>query len=238
VTSRTQASDVQWTFDAVRRLNDASKREGNLLPDRQYIEPGPLWWAFNPESAAVRGKFHTDVVRANDPAQGARSAHNAVVLIDEIDKAEPDVPNDLLEPFDRRTFTVRETGDPITANRTVLMVLTTNRERTLPRAFVRRCVTLDLEEPTATWLANIANRRYGESREHVEIAEEVMALRAAAKTTGIREPSTAEYLDAINACRVLTANRASTDWEEVKRALLWKSDAPLPTTKRSGVASD
>ena len=82
---------------------------------------------------------------ATDPASGKAGAASAVVLIDEIDKADPDVPNDLLEPFDRKTFTVRETGDEITASETVLMILTTNRERTMPRAFVRnetsRCRT-------------------------------------------------------------------------------------------------
>src|SRR6185436_6712960 len=55
VTSRTQAADLLWTFDALRRLNDASKQSAKLLPEQYYIEPGALWWAFNPKTAAQRG---------------------------------------------------------------------------------------------------------------------------------------------------------------------------------------
>jgi len=140
------------------------------------------------------------------------------------------VPNDLLEPFDRRSFTVHETQQQIEAQRRVLMVLTTNRERTLPRAFLRRCVTLDLDAPTAAWLESIAVKRYGAKDQAIfaEIAGELMALRDEARKAGVREPSTAEYLDAVNAVIDLKVHRPSDDWRHIKQALLWKSDAPLP----------
>lgn len=229
VTSRTQAADLLWTFDALSRLNDASKQSAELLPDQHYVEPGPLWWAFNPKTARQRGsKPLKGGTAAADPGTGKAGAAAAVVLIDEIDKADPDVPNDLLEPFDRKTFTVRETGDQISASENVLMILTTNRERTMPRAFVRRCVTLDLDAPTKSWLADIAARRYGANAMHEEIAGEVMALRKEASSANIRQPSTAEYLDAVIAARHLRADRSSPEWTDVKRALLWKSEVPFP----------
>ena len=232
VTSRTQAADLLWMFDALRRLNDASKQGAKLLPEQHYIEPGPLWWAFNPKTAAQRGtKALKGGGEAADPGSGPAGARSAVVLIDEIDKADPDVPNDLLEPFDRKTFTVRETGDQVSASRKVLMILTTNRERTMPRAFLRRCVTLDLDTPTQPWLMDIAQRRYGQSELHAEIATEVMALREHARKANIRQPSTAEYLDAVIAVTQLDADRSSNEWTEVKRALLWKSELPLPESK-------
>jgi MoxR-like ATPase len=231
VTSRTQAADLLWMFDALRRLNDASKQSATLLPDQHYIEPGPLWWAFNPKTAAQRGsKPLAGGQPAADPGSGP-DTDAAVVLIDEIDKADPDVPNDLLEPFDRKTFTVRETGDQIASSRQVLMILTTNRERTMPRAFVRRCVTLDLDTPTQDWLVDIARRRYGASEVHTEVAAEVMALREHAAKLKIRQPSTAEYLDAVIAAAQLDADRSSNEWTEVKRALLWKSEQPMPEGK-------
>ena len=232
VTSRTQAADLLWTFDAVRRLNDAYTPNTRLPSNQHYVEPGPLWWAFAPKTAAQRGCDPIEArVHARDPRVGGTNVSEAaVVLIDEIDKADPDVPNDLLEPFDRRSFTVHETQQQIEAQRRVLMVLTTNRERTLPRAFLRRCVTLDLDAPTAAWLESIAVKRYGAQGKAIfsDIAKELMALRNEAHKAGVREPSTAEYLDAVNAVIDLKVNRPSEDWRRIKQALLWKSDAPLP----------
>jgi MoxR-like ATPase len=232
VTSRTQASELLWTFDALRRLNDASKAAETLRPDRHYVEPGPLWWAFDPATARQRGTAPlADGREAEDPGTGPPDAEAAVVLIDEIDKADPDVPNDLLEPFDRRTFKVRETGDTIGLRRPVLMVLTTNRERTMPQAFLRRCVTLELDDPTPEWLTSIADQRYSKKDVHSRLASEVMALRGDAKRSGVRQPSTAEYLDAVTAAARLEASLSGDDWTEIKRALLWKSELPLPTSK-------
>ena len=137
ITSRTRASDLLWTFDALRRLSDASMPDQPLLEKRYYVDPGTLWWAFDPGSAHQRGttgkimKEHR--VREPGERRGIASDGRTVVLLDEIDKADPDVPNDLLEPFDLKSFTVRETNDPVIATREVLLILTTNGERELPR---------------------------------------------------------------------------------------------------------
>jgi MoxR-like ATPase len=155
-----------------------------------------------------------------------RRSEKAVVLLDEIDKADPDVPNDLLEPFDLKSFTVRETNDHITAKRDALLILTTNGERELPQAFLRRCVALTLDAPTEDWFVSIANQKFGVNDEslHREVAREVMRHRGAAKKARIRQPSTSEYLDALEVCRDLQIDTSSTIWTEVARSVLWKHE--------------
>jgi MoxR-like ATPase len=152
----------------------------------------------------------------------------ALVLIDEIDKADPDVPNDLLEPFDRGTFTVKETGDTVNRTREQLaLVLTTNGERELPQAFLRRCVTLSLQdEPDENWLVRIATRRYGAADERMRaVAREVLGWRNRARIANVRRPGTAEFLDAYQVCRDLgIATPKGPAWDQVALSTLWKQD--------------
>ena len=235
VTSRTQARDLEWSFDALRRLGDAQASHAGtkeLKPPGFYVEPGVLWWAFHPESAALRGMQADEIeagMRASDPGKGG-SAAGAVVLLDEIDKADPDVPNDLLEPLDRRCFTVEETQVPVRHEKGgVLVIITTNGERELPPAFLRRCVSLQLKPPTGSWLTTIAAKKFphGNADIHSRIATDVMELRKQAKDHGLRQPSTAEYLDAIEVCRDLDIDCASPVWQQARQAVLWKHEAEL-----------
>ena len=231
VTSRTQAADLLWRFDSLRRLNDANTRGTKLLSNQYYVEPGAVWWGFDPLSAAQRGLREKlgSSAEARDP--GVRGVENkAVVLIDEIDKADPDVPNDLLEPFDVQQFTVKETNDVIVAKRKVFLLLTTNGERELPLAFVRRCVSLRLDEPDATWFMWVAAEHdpAGDQQLHERIAGEVMRLRGEAEARLIRRPSTAEFLDALAACRDLELDESFSSWEDVARGVLWKSPQAFP----------
>jgi len=234
VTSRTQASDLLWTFDTLRRLSDAQMSGQQLFPKNYYVDPGTLWWAFDPRTAEQRGLGELPAAhqqhRASDPgiAPGDGHAQRAVVLIDEIDKADPDVPNDLLEPFDVRSFTIRETNDRITARRDTILILTTNGERELPQAFLRRCVALTLDAPTEDWFVSIANQKFGAGGDslHREVAREVMRHRAAAKKARFRQPSTSEYLDALDVCRDLGIDTSSSIWTDVARSVLWKNERP------------
>jgi MoxR-like ATPase len=228
ITSRTRASDLLWTFDALRRLSDAST-PGQRLPDkRYYVEPGTHWWAFDPESARQSGTEgeipKQQQARESGEQRGRGSDDRAIVLLDEIDKSDPDVPNDLLEPFDLKQFTVRETNDNVAAKREVLLILTTNGERELPPAFLRRCVTLTLDAPDEDWFVRVANQRYGENGAslHREVAAEVMKLRKLAARAGLREPSTGEYLDALQACRDLEISPKSEAWSGVAQSALLK----------------
>lgn len=227
ITSRTRADDLLWRYDALQRLNHASS--GTVRPDRAYVEPGALWWAFDPITAAQRGKAATAELAqfpSANPGTAPRGAasDSVVVLLDEIDKADPDVPNDLLDPLDVRRFIVRETGDEITAQRTILMILTTNGERELPGAFLRRCVTLELEPPDEGWFVNVADQKYGAKHHdlHLAVAKEVVMLRERAERQALRRPSTAEYLDALAACRELEVAPGSAVWGQAVEIVLSK----------------
>jgi MoxR-like ATPase len=228
VTSRTQATDLLWTYDALQRLNDAATQGQKLKPYQAYVQPGVLWWGFDSNSAVTRGKqpLPAGGSRAEDPAVKVVKKDAAVVLVDEIDKADPDVPNDLLEPFDVKRFTVKETGDVIEAKRAVLLMLTTNGERELPPAFVRRCVLLVLEEPDVPWFEKVAARHFpkGSAQTHKRVAAEVMRLRGVAEQAQQRKPSTAEFLDALKVSEMLRIEVGSTSsaWTDVVNSVLLK----------------
>ena len=221
VSSRTQSSDLLSAFDAVRRLANAQAGEPDLDP-RHYVVPGALWWAMSPRTARQRGLVEIESRRQRiDPglpplataqAGPAEAGSRAALLVDEIDKADPDVPNDLLEALDERRFTVPETNDVITSERDDLLVIfTTNGEREMPPAFLRRCVTLELPPPTRDWLVDIARRRHGAADAPLfeRIAAATMEARKAARDESRRPPGTSEYLDAVSACLGLAVDRSA-----------------------------
>ncbi|WP_295384248.1 MoxR family ATPase [uncultured Thiodictyon sp.] len=166
VTSRTEAQDLTWRFDYVRRLADAQSsqrtgRDGTDLDHSEYLIPGPFWWAFNPTAASRKGQVTDNAPEIPDPfaANAQRHPQGAVVLIDEIDKADPAVANDLLEtlgagrfrvdgihkPFDVEWSPVAGGGQSERAiDGGLLVVFTSNDERDLPEAFMRRCVVKEM----------------------------------------------------------------------------------------------
>src|SRR2546430_1928135 len=239
VTSRTQARDLQWSFDTLRRLSDAQAKQlkNNV---NSYIEPGVLWWAFAPHSAEMRGHTGSSstIQSAKDPgiAPGKGSGKaGAVVLLDEIDKADPDVPNNLLVPLGSLQFKVLETGMKIDvlATRPLLMLITTNDERVLPNAFMRRCIVLELDPPDEAQLVKIAKEHFGSDvhKIYTNIAKRVLALTPT--TTGATatggapwraSPSAAEYLDTVRACIELGVNPDTNDdaWQAIANATLSK----------------
>ena len=126
VKSDTTAQDLLYNFDTVRYFHDANlPQQGNgagaPLNKSDYVEPRELWTAFT---------------------SGSEQDEPRVLLIDEIDKAPRDFPNDLLHELDQMEFTVRETGNVIKAPRALapIVFITSNSERRLPEAFLRRCV--------------------------------------------------------------------------------------------------
>jgi MoxR-like ATPase len=202
VTSRSKAQDVQWRFDAVRRLAWAQQGDtGTALDDRDFVEPGGLWWCLDPTSAAAVRNGGPAPVAALDPAPGA------VLLLDEIDKADPGVPNDLLRPLGDLRFTVPELDHllvELTRDRPPLVIITTNRERSLPPAFVRRCVVIELPGFSAERLQQIATAHFGKADAdlHAAVIEE-LERHAVRDRAGEPILSAAEYLDAIRACHEL-----------------------------------
>ena len=243
VTSRSHAQDLLWTFDSIRRLADAQLRRD--LNDHQYVEPGVLWWAFARGSAFRRGApVEVKIQPAVEPhaeMNVSRSADNSVVLIDEIDKADPDLPNGLLVPLASNQFKVTETGTLVHIEESAegngfqdnrhLIIVTTNEERELPQAFLRRCVVLWLEHPNAAQLLAIARRHcevyeggmsVEDERLASELADAIVGMRDEAARKAIRPPSTAEFLDAFRACRQLNVSVTDDVWTELRNMVLIK----------------
>jgi MoxR-like ATPase len=226
ISSRTQARDLLWRFDTLRRLSDA---QTNRLQEgaAPYIVPGVLWWAFDRTSAqwraATPAELHNRAL--TDPNAGAEH-ERAVVLFDEIDKADPDVPNDLLVPIGSLNFVVQESGAVVQANHPPLLIITSNDERELPAAFLRRCVVVVLPRPDEQRLVAIATAHFGPDYESLyrTIARQLLASSQEKLLTRQDIPSAAEFLDTISACLELgiTPEADPATWEAIAGTTLWK----------------
>ena len=218
ITSRTQARDLLYDVDLLKRLHDAQataitkKTFANDM--KPYIVPGPLWWAFDRESAR---KF------APEPRWEHTHAR-AVVLLDEIDKADPDVPNNLLVPLGSLGFEVEPIGQTISvaAEHTPLVILTTNEERQLPPAFLRRCVELRITV-TKPRLLDIARAHFPNRRAWVD---EVGGLVVPEDNDAAPLPSPAEFVDWLRACETL----GEEDWTSIKDIVM-SSTRPAGDTR-------
>ncbi|MEL7240902.1 MAG: MoxR family ATPase [Cyanobacteria bacterium J06573_2] len=149
IKSTTQAKDGLYSYDAVTRLRDAQLvAAGRIIKDEDiprisdsatYVKWGPLGRAF-------------------------QNSQRTVVLIDEIDKADIDFPNDLLLELDQQKFIVDETGEEITAKAPPIVFITSNDEKDLPDAFLRRCLFHYVEFPTPERLIEIINSHFPDSQ--------------------------------------------------------------------------
>lgn len=236
VTARTEVTDLLWTFDAVRKLAKASSIDTTPLDDHEFVEPGALWWAFNRNQARRRGRADETNDEADEPSADlnkGRSDNGAVVLIDEIDKADPDVPNGLLVALGSGRFRVAETRTDVelTPNVSVLVVITTNNERDLPPAFERRCIVhelipADTEQLVAIALAHAEHEGRTLTTENLarirRVAGKVTELQGQARDKKLRVPGTAEFLDAVWACLDGGIDPEDEKWEFVKSMTLAK----------------
>ena len=250
VTSRSQARDLFYRYDAVRRLGDSQlrhnedKRSGKTTQkcdlDWQtpfpYIEPGPLWWIFDQVGARRRGFSDIDGAQqisrvAKDPVIWPEKPSDAssILLIDEIDKADPDFPNNLLVPFGSRQFTVDEIATTITIDSSrknddplhqPLIIITSNKQRELPDTFLRRCIVLEISSPTPEELVELAETMFGIRNDDLykNIASRIEELHVKEKRI---ELSAAEFLDAVQAIEKLKAS-GSVQSEIIERSS-WRS---------------
>jgi MoxR-like ATPase len=196
---RFEALELLYRFDAIARLADAQLKDqrGRARLDatnRRYVQRGMLWQAFERAATGV----------------------TPVLLIDEIDKADADLPNALLDVLGNRSFNVPHLNHlrvQAPLGRMPLIVITTNEERELPAAFVRRCVVLNLAPPEddaafVAWLqerAGVHTALAGLDAEVLaEAARQVLADRRAAAEAGFPKVGLAEYLDLLNALAELT----------------------------------
>ena len=195
-----------------------------------YVDPGALWWACSPETAREAGG-RVSRSRYDRDQTGAR----AVVLLDEIDKADPDLPNNLLVPLGSLHFPGPDGDVWVDKDSAPLVVVTSNDERDLPPAFLRRCVVLNLPRPSREHLINVAQAHFGDDEGsqalYQQAATVVLDIAASRKN---RTPSTAEFLDFVRACRALDVQpasspdvqSASSTWNDVIAATLEKTPNP------------
>jgi len=132
VKSTSKAAEGLYVYDTIQRLNDARFGDGDVGDIRAYIKLGPLGRTFK---------------------AGARH----VLLIDEIDKADMEFPNDLLLELDEMRFTVMETGDEIAAKERPVVIITSNNEKELPDAFLRRCIFHFIDFPDVALMKQIVD---------------------------------------------------------------------------------
>ncbi|MGE0681676.1 MAG: AAA family ATPase [Candidatus Binatia bacterium] len=217
VDARTESRDLLWRFDAVMRLAQAQlyatlkKKQNEVereLAVHNFVHPGPLWWAF--DSQNVRDDASPGATPLDQPENRAREKNGWVVLIDEIDKAESDVPNGLLEALGAGQFTPFGYEQPISITGIApLIIITTNEERVLPDAFIRRCLVLHLALPRAddALIAHLQQRgrahfKPEETSDEVlyEAARQLVEDRKFAEEQQLRPlPGQAEYLDLVRA---------------------------------------
>jgi len=130
IKSTTKAADGLYVYDTVQRLNDSRFGTGDVADIKRYIKLGPLGEAF-----------------------AAPQRH--VLLIDEIDKADLEFPNDLLRELDEMRFSILETGEEVVARERPVVLITSNNEKELPDAFLRRCIFHYIEFPTPALMRQI-----------------------------------------------------------------------------------
>lgn len=170
VKSTTRAQDGLYVYDTVQRLYDSRFGDGDVKDIRQYIRLGPLGKSF-------------------------ASKQRAVLLIDEIDKADIEFPNDLLHELDRMRFHILETNEEIAAQFRPVVVITSNNEKELPDAFLRRCVFHFIEFPDQELMRQILNVHHPDLDENLasQALEIFYQLRSFSRIR--KRPSTSELVD-------------------------------------------
>jgi len=141
IKSTTDAADGLYVYDTVQRLNDSRFDEGDVSDIEQYIELGPLGKSF----------------ATTDPSEPVGEGTRPVLLIDEIDKADMEFPNDLLHELDHMEFYIPETQKTIRAQKRPVVVITSNAEKELPDAFLRRCIFHYIDFPDRELMERIVD---------------------------------------------------------------------------------
>ncbi len=170
VKSTTKAQQGLYEYDAVSRLRDSQLGDARVHDVRNYIRQGKLWQAFT--------------------APG-----RVVLLIDEVDKADIEFPNDLLQELDRMEFHVYETGETVRALHRPVVIITSNNEKELPDAFLRRCFFHYIRFPDADTLAAIVRVHFPAIKDRL-LSTALAEFLAVRETPGLKKkPSTSEMLD-------------------------------------------
>jgi len=170
VKSTTKAQQGLYEYDAITRLRDSQLGDERVKDIKNYINKGKLWEAFS----------HEDRV---------------VLLIDEVDKADIEFPNDLLQELDRMEFFVYETGETIKAAKRPLVIITSNNEKELPDAFLRRCFFHYISFPDADTMKEIVDVHFPNIKDRL-VKEALNTFYEVREVPGLKKkPSTSELLD-------------------------------------------
>ena len=170
IKSTTKAQQGLYEYDAITRLRDSQLGDERVKDVKNYINKGKLWEAFEQDKRVV-------------------------LLIDEIDKADIEFPNDLLQELDRMEFYVYETGETIKAAQRPLVIITSNNEKELPDAFLRRCFFHYISFPDADTMSQIVNVHYPDIKDRL-VKSALSSFYEVRDVPGLKKkPSTSELLD-------------------------------------------
>lgn len=170
IKSTTKAQQGLYEYDAVSRLRDSQLGDERVHDVKNYIRKGKLWQAFEAEGKVV-------------------------LLIDEIDKADIEFPNDLLQELDRMEFHVYETGETIRAKHRPVVIITSNNEKELPDAFLRRCFFHYIRFPEMEVMRQIVDVHHPGIKEQL-LTTALTRFYEIRETPGLKKkPSTSEVLD-------------------------------------------
>lgn len=174
IKSTTKAQEGLYVYDTVQRLNDSRFGDNDISDISQYIKKGKLGQAFS-------------------------SPEQVVLLIDEVDKADIEFPNDLLNELDEMSFYIPETNDTVTAIHRPITIITSNAEKELPDAFLRRCIFHYIEFPTPELMEEIVYVHFPDIQENLmrEAMNTFYSLREVDEFR--KKPSTSELVDWIRA---------------------------------------
>jgi len=170
IKSTTRAQQGLYEYDAVSRLRDSQLGEERVHDVANYIKKGKLWQAFEAEEKVV-------------------------LLIDEIDKADIEFPNDLLQELDKMEFFVYETGETVRADNRPIVIITSNNEKELPDAFLRRCFFHYIRFPEEETMRKIVDVHHPGIKEAL-LTTALTQFYELRETSGLKKkPSTSEVLD-------------------------------------------
>jgi MoxR-like ATPase len=221
VNAHTESQDLLWKFDAVGRLAEAQTLQAGAseaerkqaLDTKRYISPGALWWALCWQTADEVYQQSQYQLSYPEKPPGWQQSDGSVILIDEIDKANAELPNGLLEILGNNAIEIPWLKTTIGGKNALapLVIITTNEERELPPAFVRRCLVLNMDLPEdKAKLENLLVERgrlhFGEqcsNQIRIKAARQLMTDRNTAQEKGVVPPGQAEYLDMLRALAVL-----------------------------------
>lgn len=203
IKSTTKAQDGLYLYDTVQRLNDSRFGDGNVRDIKRYIKLGKVGEAFT----------------APEPV---------VLLIDEIDKADLEFPNDLLAELDEMRFFIPETGEEIKAKTRPMVVITSNSEKELPDAFLRRCIFHYIEFPDEAMMKKIVKVHFPKIESSLLQAalKKFFVIRSNSRLK--KPPSTSELIDWLHALIAMGMDASAMERETPLIGTLLKKEEDIP----------